>query len=143
MDSNEQKNTRSLNLLAYLAVQLVVAVLIMTITFLLWFSSQVTFYRMSLAIPIIVLPLESAVIGLAILTYQKQRCWQLGAWIIIGLFRVVIALQLPFIPWIYMGPWPPPPSSAMQISIIVPAELLIGIFTCLWLYFLRDEFVRS
>jgi len=133
------KVVRPRKLVAFIAVQLVAAGTIIPATLVAWASSQTAVYRMSIAVPLIVIPLEGAAAVLALPTFRKPRCQQVGAWLMIGLFRIVISLQLPWIPWRYVGPWPPPPG-AIRVLILEPVEFILGLVSFLWVYSLRDVF---
>jgi hypothetical protein len=141
--SKPKPSKASVSLVAFVVIQLVAACSMIAIAFANWISSQVASYRMSLAAPLLVLPVEGITASLAVLTLRRQRCQYLGAWIMVGLVRFVVAFQLPFVPWIYAGPWPPPPSPAFQISLASSAELVLGVLSLIWVYRLRSLFASS
>lgn len=142
MENDESINDRSPNLLLYIIIQLLAAGSLITNILLYWWSSYLVFFSLPHAIPLIIVPLEGAAIVLALLTFRSQQCYQMGAWILVAFFRIVVAIQLLFIPWSYFGFWPPEPGAPYQVLIASPFEFVFGVVTILWFYSLRTAFTQ-
>ena len=124
------------SLILFAVFQISAATALTILTLIAYLSSQTDFYQMPPAIPIIMLPVEGAAATLALLALSRSRHYP-GEWVLIGLFRVAIGLQLPFIPWIYTGPLPPPPRATNLLTQGLMIEPAIGVITLLWLLWLH------
>ncbi len=134
--NQELKPTGQMPLLVFSTFQLIAAVLVSVLTLWIWGSTQISSLPMPLTYLLIVLPIEGFTIALVLLSNLRPHPYQVGAWTLLSLFRILAAFQLPTIPWIYFGPDPPPPI-APRIFIVAPLELLIGFISLISTYIIK------
>ncbi|MFX0078355.1 MAG: hypothetical protein ACFE8O_03865 [Candidatus Hermodarchaeota archaeon] len=139
MENEGFVNTRSSGLKAHLWSQIGAAVILIIYTLLLWSTSQTGNMRLELAVPLVVIPLECIAIVCALLTLRSARPEYLGAWVMLGLFRIIIGFQLPQISWVYHG-LEPPPVTAIPMPTLGIAENLLGCFTLFSVFLTRHAY---
>ena len=135
MEGEGSINTRSSGLKAYLWSQVGAAVTLIIFTLLLWVISQTGDIRLELAVPLVVIPLECVAIVCALLTIKRAGSEYLGAWVMLGLFRIIIVLQLPRISWVYQAPLTAIPYPTLGI-----AEVLLGCYTLFSVFLTRHAY---
>ncbi len=132
-------NTHLSGLKAHLWSQVGAAVILIIYTLLLWSVSQTGYIRLELAVLLVVIPLECTAIVCALLTLRRARPEYLGAWVMLGLFRIIIGFQLPRISWVYYG-LEPPPVTAIPMPTLGIAEVLLGCFTLFSVFLTRHAY---
>jgi hypothetical protein len=135
LEGEDSINTRSSGLKAHLWSQVVAAIILIIYTLLLWSVSQTAYIRLELVVPLVVIPLECTATVCGLLTLRRARPEYLGAWVMLGLFRIIIGFQLPRISWVYYGT-----ITAIPMPTLGPAEVLLGSFTLFSVFLTRHAY---